>query len=486
MGRETHVSWAPVKARYAKVTSVGAIVLGTACGGRTSLDAEAGDTKGHGGVDGGGGDRTGPSAGSGSAGTADMQGGAGGGGNSGGSCEIGRPTWSCAPAVITGPCCDANGSRDPQCSSACNLEKDPEGAPCEAPGKTTSHAVVAGVSNHCKDVFFACYVSNCMCGCRSGAIASVPGLSSCNRTLFANANHFPQSIAISGDFVYWTVAGLCPLTDMQYASGRIVGARRTDGSAAVAIPSLPCPLAIAAIDDDLYWTTNPGFGAGSVWTARSNGENVRMLAKGVTYGRTIQADLEDIYWSDSDGIYKLPRDGSGSTTRFASIDYPDSQVTSIFVLDDRFVYWIDDRPLDGLVLRAAKSGGAPEELATARHPLAIALSSEGLFWLDSSGIGQVDLYVLASGGGSPMHLATLTERSHGLSAFGTEAYWVDGDGNASGNVYRIGIGESAPSVVAQGEPGPVTTAADDKYLFWANVNYDEIVGADGEIVRICR
>ena len=43
-----------------------------------------------------------------------------------------------------------------------------------------------------------------------------------------------------------------------------------------------------------------------------------------------------------------------------------------------------------------------------------------------------------------------------------------------------------PLTTISTEPGPVTTAADDKYLFWTKLNYGESAGDDGEIVRVCR
>jgi hypothetical protein len=398
-------------------------------------------------------------------------------------------TWTCPAAVRTGPCCDANGAREPQCRSSCPLEDDPHGLPCDTPGQTRVAPVVSAISQHCEDPLFACYVHTCTCGCRAGAIAIVPGLSeTCEPVLFANASHFPQTIAIYDGFVYWTAAGYCPLSGDDVAgTGKVMGARQADGSGAVAILDQPCPYGIAAIDDDLYWTNKPGIPAGSVWTARSNGQNARPFVEGLNHPSTIRVDSVHVYWFDGDGIYRSRRDGGGPPELFAAIEYLDSQIVSTFVLDERYVYWIDGGPLgDGRVLRAAKSGGDLEILAAIGQPFEIAISSEGLFWIEDRNFQELALFMLRWDDETPALLAALSERPRALDAFRTEAYWVQGESFSPGFVYGISAGDSAPFVVATDQPAPLAIAVDTQYVFWANMDYLEAVGHNGQIVRACR
>ncbi|MEI9950247.1 MAG: hypothetical protein WDO74_15040 [Pseudomonadota bacterium] len=64
----------------------------------------------------------------------------------------------------------------------------------------------------------------------------LPGLStSCEPSLFTNALHFPQSVTVHDEFVYWTVYEDCPLSSsgLERGSGKVMGARRRDARLSV-------------------------------------------------------------------------------------------------------------------------------------------------------------------------------------------------------------------------------------------------------------
>ncbi len=412
-----------------------------------------------------------------------------------GVCEDGTPTWSCAAATLSGPCCDANYSLTPQCSDTCQLESDPLGTACPIIGETIEVPVVSGVSEQCEGSFFACYARRCTCGCPNGSSGAVPDLSAtCEPVLFSNAHHFPQEIALHGEFVFWTVYGFCPLAgDEDLGTGELFGARRSDASGAVLIAyNLPCPVGIVAFGDDLYWTNQPGASGGSVWTAKTNGDNVRVLADDLDYPTTIRADADYVYWYEEgypeSGIYRIDPAGGAPPELFATVANVDSETLSAVVLDEQYVYWIDRGSglANGGVFRASKIQGEAELLAEVNGPLELALSAQGLFWLSEPTYQNYALSFMGWTDPAPTVLTSPPSRPSALSAFLDFAYWVQQNDDSTGSVYGIQLGQSQPFPIAADQPSPVALAADADYVFWANQNYPELVGHNGEIMRACR
>jgi len=307
----------------------------------------------------------------------------------------------------------------------------------------------------------------------------------------ANAIHFPQTVTVHGDFVYWTAAGDCPLDSLDgRGSGKVTGARRGDGSTAMSIPDLPCPFGIEAADDDLYWTNRPGFSGGSIWTAKSDGTGVHVFADGLRSPGTIKVDSTSVYWNDDTGIHAQSRTQHESPRVIASIDGLDSNtIQSTLVIDDQYVYWIEPYGFGpGGIFRAEKSGGAPKQLVV-DQPLGLAISSAGLFWVEQETFQTYALSFLAPGDQTPTRLTEMPNAPNApnaLSAFGDTAYWVEGSDEEPGSVLGIRIGQSQPFTIATGQSQPNAITADAKYVFWSNVNYPEVVGYDGEVRRACR
>jgi hypothetical protein len=315
----------------------------------------------------------------------------------------------------------------------------------------------------------------------------VPGLAeTCDRAVLSNAHEFPLYLAVSSEFVYWIVPGLCPISEDSTGSGKLFGARQSDGSAAMVIPDLPCPAELAVVGEDLYWTNNPGIPATrSIWTARIDGSGARLLIDD-TYASHLHADSDNLYFIEDGRIRKVARDGCGPIADLAAIVGLTSETQEALAVDDRYVYWIDRSTFeDGSVNRVSKLGGEPETLATARQPVALTTSSDGLFWFDARPQQPINLYALSWEGTAPSLLASVDEHSHALAAVDGHVYWADGPWTETGNVYGLGLSGGDPVVLAQGEPTAIVLAADQKYLFWTTMESESIIDK-GELVRICR
>jgi hypothetical protein len=396
---------------------------------------------------------------------------------------------------LYGPCCDANYGMTPQCSSSCPLDFDPLGTPCDAPGRTIEAAVTAGISEQCEGGLFACYARHCVCSCPDDSNGAAPDLSTtCEPVLFSNAHHFPQEVLVHDDFVFWTVYGNCPLSgDEERGSGELFGARRSDASGALLLADdLPCPVAIAAFGDDLYWTNQPGASGGSIWTAKTNGEDVRILVDDRDYPSTIRADANHVYWYEEgfpdSGVYRMQRDGEAPAELVAPVHDVASETLSAVVIDEQHVYWIDrgDAFASGGIFRAAKGEGEVELLAEVEGPRELALSTQGLFWVSEPTYENYTLSFLGWTDLTPTVLTSLPRRPSAVSAFSDFAYWVQQDSDSTGSVHGIQLGQGQPFQLATDQPSPVAITADADYVFWANQNYPDLAGYNGEIVRVCR
>jgi hypothetical protein len=404
-------------------------------------------------------------------------------------CLDGPATWSCAPAVWTGECCYGIGVEQPQCGETCTLVDHPLGAPCDTPGQTTTATVAMQIPQNCEGGLVSCYVSNCICGCRDGATAPIAGLAgSCEPTLFANRIHHPTDVALSDEFVFWTAYGSCPLTTFgDDGDGRLFGARRVDGSAAMVIGDVPCPGDVVAIDDDIYWTNHPGAAGGSLWTAKNDGQQVRILADRLNYPTTIHADANDVYWFDVGGIYKVSRRHPDPPELFTAIEHLDSGIESAFVIDEGYVYWLDEgRFKEGGIFRAQKSGGDPERLIGSTQPLELAISTAGLFYVEELRYQEFAISFWARDDATTTMLTMTTLRPQALVAFDNEVYWTEGEHRMPGAVYRMQEGESQPSLIASGQADPGSMAVDAQYLFWTAHNFPGSPGYNGQVMRACR
>lgn len=338
----------------------------------------------------------------------------------------------------------------------------------------------------------ACHANSCTCGCEVGAIAPVPGLAeSCEKTLFANTIHFPKGIALSEQYVYWTEYGHCPLSGADTSgTGKLFGARRSDGSAAMVINNLPCPSGVTAIDDDVYWTNHPGAAGGSIWAAKSNGEKPRILADKLRYPTTIRADADHVYWYDSVeyGVYRISRTLAAPYELFAKVARAGSSIDSAFVIDERYVYWLDDGEFDdGGLFRADKSGGNPELIAAIGTPRELAISSEGLFWVEEPNYDQYAVFFLGWSDAAPTLLTSPSERPQALVAFDRQAYWSQGNYRKPGGVFQAVVGQSQTTPIADAQSEPGSLAIDADFLFWTNHNFAESsVGSYGQLMRMCR
>jgi hypothetical protein len=306
--------------------------------------------------------------------------------------------------------------------------------------------------------------------------------------VFSNAHDFPLTIAVDGDFVYWTVYGDCPLSPPDSSTGRLVRANRVNGSQTVDIDGLPCPRGVAVAGDDVYITNNPGAIGGSLWTARTNGENVRVLVEGLHSPTTVHADTTHVYFADDDKVRRVTREGSGQPELITTAESVNSNTVNAFVLDERYVYWIDEGRLadDGNIRRSPKAGGFPDIVAAAEKPLEIAISDAGLFWVDEIHFERYAIVFLPWGAAAPIEIATTAVRPSSLAAVADEAYWVENPEYRDGIVRGVSARTLEPIFFEPTESTVSSVIVDDDYVFWTTFEAPEEIGNNGHVFRACR
>jgi len=324
-------------------------------------------------------------------------------------------------------------------------------------------------------------VGGTLAGSGGGGKGNNGGSPECEPAPISTGNHFPEAIAVEGEFVYWTMYAGCT-NDGEYAYGKVWKARLDGSSPEAVAEEQPCPVSIAVFDQDVFFTTQPAAWGGSVRMAAKTGET--SVLSEAELPRSIAADADYVFWSDTDGIFRLARADDAQPVLFAATPYNPSRAEGELVLDDGYVYWIEQGQLtDGRILRAPKTGGEPTEMARTPRPRLLAISSSGLFWIHEASFVDFRINLLPPGEARPTELAS-TREPRALVASGNDVYWASGDGYATGVIYALSLGKTEPFVISDSERGTGAMAVDSRYLYWANEGAG--AGYDGEVVRACR
>ncbi len=190
-------------------------------------------------------------------------------------------------------------------------------------------------------------------------------------TILASGQNKPMGLFISGDYIYWTNAGI-GLPD-----GSIMRIALAGGTPEVLAKDLNMPMGLVVVNDTIYWSTVVR--EYKIFSLGLNDKTPKTIAD--AYASTIASDNENIYWVDAiKGTIMAMHLKDGTQTQLASHQKGPSSLFS----DGEFVYWTTQgENHHGTVMKVPVTGGTPVTLSENRaFPYGISTDAENIYWAD--------------------------------------------------------------------------------------------------------
>jgi len=140
-----------------------------------------------------------------------------------------------------------------------------------------------------------------------GEILSASKTSGLKQTLVSGEDH-PFAIAVDDQYVYWTDAGSYAAGDCSAADGKVVRAKKQDGTGRQELATgQACPLALWVDGGELYWTNTGTVTSGSYnydgAVMRWNGSTVEAFESGQIRPYGITTNQSSVFWTEQ-GIFQ--------------------------------------------------------------------------------------------------------------------------------------------------------------------------------------
>jgi len=194
----------------------------------------------------------------------------------------------------------------------------------------------------------------------------------------------PDTFILATDekYVYWS-------------SGAIWRTPKTGGESEKITVGMPTEFALD--DAKIYWHNFGGENSPPtpIYTVdKKGGEPLEFTEPVITSG--IAIDKENLYWAQSDGIYKKPKTGGDKTKIYTP---PDKQSVSGLQMDENNFYFTRGDGRNALY-RIAKQGGEAQKLAPeVNHALEFRVGGNFVYFFKNVGSFDTSLNKVASGGG---------------------------------------------------------------------------------------
>jgi hypothetical protein len=358
--------------------------------------------------------------------------------------------------VCAGTCVDDTAPAT--CGSSCT--------PCPAPANGVASCNGTSCTATCDPGYSTCSTGCCSCGdvqtdpnnCGTcghscGGRACVDGV--CGGTVIATSQANAYAIAADDDNVYWTTTG---------ADSSVVQAPVGGGGATVLYSSAnDFPAALAVVSGQVYFTDE--IQPGSVSRVPIGGGASVPVAGNLMYPGALVASggtlyfTQDDYTSQTGGSIASTPAGGGAVTQIAG-DQSFGQTTSLAV-GGGMVYWTTYSD----VLSAPVGGGTPVTVVSQTYPYAVAADATNVYW--GSGLDGGVVLQQAVGGGSPITLASGQYYPNGIAVDATSVYWTTGQG-AAGTVMKIPIGGGTAVTLAANQADPQGIAINSTTVFWVD------------------
>lgn len=123
---------------------------------------------------------------------------------------------------------------------------------------------------------------------------------------------------------------------------------------------------------------------------------------------------------------------------------------------------------DGYVMKVAKGGGTPINLANSASPTGIAVDSAGVYFTAYTNAGEV--LELTTGSVAITTLATAQSYPSGIAVGSSTAYWTNSANGAAnlGSIVKLSVSGGTPTTLASAQNFPNGIAVDATRVYWAN------------------
>lgn len=312
-------------------------------------------------------------------------------------------------------------------------------------------------------------------------------------TTLASGLHSPSSIALYGDYVYWS----------DYYDNKILRVKKTGGDVETIVSSnISYPLNICIEGDYIYIAEAnpllPNQAVNSLTRIGAGGTgNPVTLYNSRNYIAGVAVDTNNIYWTErttTSGILKqAPKNGNGTVL---DLVYDLKRPGAVAVRNSNVYYVVEGSSTDGIlssgdgaIRKIAAGGGSVVILATnLNFPCSISLSTVNAFFCEagsftgSTTLGSIRKSTLTQAGNLPVltGLNRVTDIYHDSSNYCVYFSESDGTNNATGYLKRVGSDGNNTTILADSQSDPGEMITDSSYVYWIQANWS---GSEGKIMR---
>ncbi len=312
-------------------------------------------------------------------------------------------------------------------------------------------------------------------------------------TTLASGLRSPSSIALYGDFVYWS----------DYYDKKIYRVGKTSGSVETIVSSgINYPLNIEIDGDFIYIAeadpTTPDQGVNNLKRIGANGiGSPETLYSSLFFIGGIGVDVNNIYWTERSTtigtLKQAPKNGNGAViTLVTGLKRPGDLTvrnSNIFYVEEGSSTNGILSATDGSMRKIAAGGGSGLILATnLNFPSSVSASTLNVFFSEagsfsgSTTLGSIRKTIINQAGSLSVltGLNRVTDIYFDNSNFNVYFSESDGSNNTTGFLKKVGSDGTNATIIADSQSDPGEMITDDTYVYWIQANWS---GNEGKIMR---
>lgn len=276
------------------------------------------------------------------------------------------------------------------------------------------------------------------------------------------ATGHPFDVAVGGGYAFWT-----NLQGEFCTPGSNEGRVKRVSLTTLAVTTLRSgcdfsPANVVADDAHVYYAD---WASDTIQRIPVGGGASSTVASGSGF-RALALDGTNVYFGDNGGIKRVPKGGGIVSTLAAGYD------STKLAVDDSYVYWTERSPGGGGAIRRVSkhlAGGVVDTLVSGSYlddPWGIAVDDTQVYFTEL-GSGKAPRMPKAGGAISDFVPADPTYMGQDIAVDGTNVYWLDTTGTATGRLRRAPKGGGTVENLALGLFGPTGLNLTATHVYWS-------------------